>query len=72
MCFEPYTKSTSLDGIPSRFLRDGAIVFKDHLAHIINMFIHFMLQPILSLPVLNHCIRKITDLKLVIIDLLVY
>ena len=32
------SKITGLDGIPG-FLRDGAIVIKDHLAHIIN-FIH--------------------------------
>ena len=33
------SKSTGLDGIPARFLRDGAIVIKDHLAHIINLSI---------------------------------
>ena len=33
------TKSTGLDGIPARFLRDGAIAIKDHLAHIINLSI---------------------------------
>ena len=31
------SKSTGLDGIPARFLRDGAIVIKDHLAHIIDL-----------------------------------
>ena len=33
------SKSTGLDGIPARFLRDGAIVIKDHLAHIFNLSI---------------------------------
>ena len=32
-------KSTGLDAIPARFLRDGAIAIKDHLAHIINLSI---------------------------------
>ncbi len=33
------TKSTGLDDIPARFLRDGAIAIKDHLAHVINLSI---------------------------------
>ena len=33
------SKSTGLDGIPARFLRDGAKVIKDHLIHIINLSI---------------------------------
>ena len=33
------TKSTGLDEIPARFLRDAAVVIKDHLTHIINLSI---------------------------------
>ena len=32
-------KSTDLDGIPAKFLRDGAKAIKDHLAHIIYLSI---------------------------------
>ena len=39
LCALNPTKSTGLDGIPARFLRDGAIALKDHLAHIINLSI---------------------------------
>ena len=45
LCALNPTKSTGLDGIPARFLRDGAIVLKDHLTHIINMSIHYIYVP---------------------------
>ena len=32
-------KSTGLDGVPARFLRDGAVLLKDQLTHIINVSI---------------------------------
>ena len=32
-------KSTGLDGIPAKFLKDGATVIKDHVAFIINLSI---------------------------------
>jgi hypothetical protein len=32
-------KSTGLDGVPAKFLRDGAVLLKDQLTHIINVSI---------------------------------
>ena len=39
LCALNPNKSTGLDAIPARFLRDGAIAIKDHLAHIISLSI---------------------------------
>ena len=40
LCSLKPNKSTGLDGIPARFLRDGAIAIKDPLTHIINISIN--------------------------------
>ena len=32
-------KTTGPDGIPAKFLKDGAVVIKDHITFIINLFI---------------------------------
>ena len=72
--FNP-TKSTVLDEIPARFLRDAAVVIEDHLTHIINLSITSSSVPKISkLLVLNHFSRKMIGLMLVrvITDLLVY
>ena len=38
-------KSTGLDGIPARFLKDGAAVIKDHIAFIVNLSITSNIVP---------------------------
>jgi hypothetical protein len=40
LCSLNPNKSTGLDGIPARFLRDGAVAIKDPLTHIINISIN--------------------------------
>ena len=39
LCSLNINKSTGLDGIPARFLKDGAVLLKDQLTHIVNVSI---------------------------------
>ena len=45
LCSLNINKSTGLDGIPARFLKDGAVLLKDQLTHIVNVSITINVVP---------------------------
>ena len=65
------SKSTGLDNIPARFIKDAAIFFLIPITYIINMSIVQNKVPE-ELLKLSPCIKREINLKLVILDLLVF
>jgi len=68
-----HSKATGLDGIPARFVKDGAAVNAGTLTHIINLsLIQGRVPDDLKWPGLSLYIRKVIKLMLVTIALFLY
>ena len=66
-------KSTGIDGIKSKFLKDGADVIKSSVTHIVNLSIETGVVPDeLKSAVVKPLFKKVVGLKQVTIDLLVF